>query len=266
MSSVRKIAAVFSIYLSECFAYPAASFIWVLIDAQLAILLPAVWLAASNGQHIIAGLDRSQLVTYYLLSMTLSQFITCHLMWDIAWDIREGFFTSCIVRPLSFFQFSLGRNFAWRISKLLLFTPLAAVVFWSYLSAQRAAPIHMSLTAVVAVILAQLLSFVSAYCMSLVTLWTVEFESILRIYSGIELFMSGRIFPLSAFPAWAGTLSSFLHFKYVISFPVQMLLGNLSQGEIAVGLVAQCCWIGVFLVLARILFIRGVMRYNGVGM
>ena len=38
---LRKLVAIFRIYLRECLAYPAASMLWVLADAQTAMILPA---------------------------------------------------------------------------------------------------------------------------------------------------------------------------------------------------------------------------------
>jgi ABC-2 type transport system permease protein len=264
LSYPRKIWAIFGIYLSDCFAYPASSFIWVLADAQTAIILPAVWIA--TGTNLVAGMDQSHLVTYYIVSMTISQFVTCYLMWDISWDIREGFVTSFLIKPFPFFSFNIGRNFSWRVAKLTLFLPIVIAVYYIYLGSRPTAPLHFTGEFWLSLFLAHTLSFVAGYWVSMVAFWTVEFFSILRLYLLMELLLSGRMFPTDAMPGWARTLADVLHFRYTNAFPVEILMGMDSHAEVSRGLWMQIAWCVVFLILGKIFFERGVKRYTGVGM
>ncbi len=262
--SFRKLVAIFRIYLRECFSYPAASMLWVLADAQTAMILPAVWLATTAPGGLIAGMTRPELITYYIGSMVLSQFITCHLMWDIAWDIREGEFSGHLLRPIHYFKMNVARNFAWRTAKLVLFIPMGLLVFVIYQSVGMAS-FHFSFAFVVSVLLAQFLSYAAAFCMALTALWTTEFMSTLRLYYLPEMFLSGRFFPLSALPAWALFISKYTHFRYMIWFPTQMLMGKLSAAEIRDGLIIQALLIVGFLLLGKVIFNQGLKQYSGFG-
>lgn len=230
------------------------------------MILPAVWLAAAGTAQTIAGLGRGELVTYYLVSMTLSQFITCHLMWDMAEDIREGFINSLLMRPMSHFTMNLARNFAWRLAKLLLFIPVATLVFSFYLSATPGKPLHITGLAVFSVMMGQFLSFVAAYCVSSVAFWTTEFYSALRAYYLPESFLSGRLVPLTALPFWAQAPAHWLHFRYTNAFPVEMIMGKLSPNQVWEGIAIQAGWTAIFLVAGPIIFRHGLRRYTGVGM
>ena len=262
---MRKLRAIFGIYLKECFAYPAAVFIWVIADAQTTLILPAVWLATSGNSQMVAGMPRGDLITYYIASMVLSQFITCHLMWDMAWDIREGDFSAHLLRPVNYFKMNLARNFSWRVNKLVLFIPLLGFAILVY-GRQGLSPMHFSWAFLAAVMLAQLLSYVAAFCVAMTALWTTEFMSTFRLYYLPEMFLSGRLIPLSALPLWALAFSKYTHFRYMNYFPVQVLMGKLGSSEVLQGLGLQVGWILVFLVLGQMLFKRGVRRYTGVGM
>jgi ABC-2 type transport system permease protein len=90
--------------------------------------------------------------------------------------------------------------------------------------------------------------------------------SVLRLYYLTEMFMSGRILPLTTLPGWAQTGAKFVHFRYTNAFPVLTLMGELSPSEVTQGLLIQVGWIAFFCVLARVLFNRGVRQYSGVGM
>lgn len=257
-------AAVFQVYVKECFAYPAATIIWMLADAQAAIILPAVWIAASGPGGRIAGLSHQELVTYYLCSMTISQFVICHLLWDIAWDIREGQFSFQLARPLSIFWYSFARNGAWRFTKSVLFMPLLLIVALAYGGVQWGA-LHFDWRFWTALIGAHTLSFLAAYSIAMLALWTTEFESVFRLYYIPELFLSGRLVPLATLPQWAQNAASCLPFRYTVSFPVDTLTGKMSAEVFSASLGIQVGWIVAAALCASLLFRRGVRQYTGFG-
>ena len=143
IGGIRRTYAVFRITLKECFAYPVASAIWVLGDVQTALILPAVWIAAAGPGNTVAGMTQPQLVAYYLVTMTIAQFVICHLLWDIAWDIREGVFSSQIVRPIPFFPMNAARNLSWLVVKHFLSAPLLGIVVLAY-AVTRTTTLHFS--------------------------------------------------------------------------------------------------------------------------
>lgn len=257
-------ARVFVIYFKEIFAYPAANIIWVIADAQASIVLPAVWLATSSPT--IGGIPRESIVTYYACSMMISQVVTCHLMWDMGWDIREGAFSTQLIRPLNHFWLNVSRNVSWRLGKGLLFVPILGILMAVYGARTALHGFNFSAEFFVVLLLAHLLSFCAAYCMALITLWTTEHESILRLYYFPETLLSGRLLPVTALPAWAQSVGEWLPFQYMVYFPTQVLLGQKTGSQILYGVGMQLVWIVVLLCIARVLFVRGVRQYTGVGM
>ncbi|HMS54294.1 MAG TPA: ABC-2 family transporter protein [Fimbriimonadaceae bacterium] len=258
----RKLFSIFWIYLKECFAYPAASIIWVVADAQTAMILPAVWMAAGSS---FFGMTGNDIIGYYLVSMTLAQFITCHLMWDIAWDIKEGFFSGQIIRPVPYFGSQAARNLSWRVAKLALFAPVFVAVSLAY-GLSSVPSIELNVTFIAATVLAHTLSYMLAFAMAMTAFWTVEFVSILRLYYLPEQFLSGRLVPLQSLPDWAATIANALPFRWTNDFPVRLALGKVSEHEASVGLIIQVFWIVLSAVLCKVLFVRGTRHYSGVGM
>ncbi|MBV6458532.1 MAG: hypothetical protein HONBIEJF_01663 [Fimbriimonadaceae bacterium] len=265
MLCLKKHWSIFVIYLKECFAYPAATMIWVVADVQAALILPAVWLASMGPSGQIAGFDGKEIVTYYLVTSALSQFIVCHLLWDIAWDIREGVFSSFIVRPFSFFRQSVSRNMSWRVTKAVLYFPVLFIVAWAY-GGIRVQDLNFSFAFFLSIILAHTLSFLCAYCMSLVTLWTTEFFSIFRLYYFPEAFLSGRMLPLDTLPAWARGIADWMPFKYTIAFPMDVLMDRITPQGLQQGLGIQLAWCVGLYFLGDLLLHRGMRHYSGAGM
>ena len=56
-----------------------------------------------------------------------------------------------------------------------------------------------------------------------------------------------------------------LPFKYLAYFPAAVFLGKIQGPEMYTGLAIELAWVVFFIVLARILWWRGVNRYSGFG-
>lgn len=234
--------------------------VWVLGDLNASLLMPVVWHAVGG----VAGYSASQVTTYYVIAMAVTQIVTCHLLWDIAVDIREGAFSVSLTRPIPYFWFSLARNIAWRIGKLVLFVPVLCVLLMVY-GLPELNTVSFGFEFWVALVMGQSMSFAAAYCMAMVTLWTTEFESLFWLYYLPDLLFSGRVVPLSAFPDWAKGLASVSHFRYTVGFPTEIAMGRLSPGDVWFGLAMQSGYLLAFAWLGQALFRRGVRQYAGFG-
>ena len=71
--------------------------------------------------------------------------------------------------------------------------------------------------------------------------------------------------PLSLFPEWAERLLSLLPFQYLFYFPVMTLMGAVSPGEWARGLLVALAWCAVIGLAGRAVWRRGYLAYTGVG-
>jgi len=78
-------------------------------------------------------------------------------------------------------------------------------------------------------------------------------------------FVSGRFFPLNILPTVLFKIVNFLPFSFLVFFPLNLYLGRLSTSEIYRGFLTQIIWIAVFAVLLKLLWSRGLRRYEAVG-
>src|SRR5271163_4888737 len=101
--TLRKWWAVFSIYFQDGIAYRASGLIWVTVDLATAVTMPLVWAHASQA-HAIGGFTASDFILYYLCMLFLGSFVTSHIMWELAMEIKEGQFSTMLLRPMSFYQ------------------------------------------------------------------------------------------------------------------------------------------------------------------
>jgi len=80
-----------------------------------------------------------------------------------------------------------------------------------------------------------------------------------------ELLLSGRLVPLPLMPDWVQEISRFLPFQWAFFFPIEALVGDLSNEELLRGLGAQLLWILIGLAIFRVAWKHAIKRYSAVG-
>ncbi len=73
------------------------------------------------------------------------------------------------------------------------------------------------------------------------------------------------MFPLDMIPAPWSYVVNLLPLKYLAFFPAAVFLGKVGDDRLMVELGLEFGWMVFFIVLARIMYARGVRRYSGFG-
>lgn len=114
-------------------------------------------------------------------------------------------------------------------------------------------------------VLAVTLNFLIFYCFSAMSFWIVEVGFLFEGIRIVTVLLSGGIFPLEVFGERFMQVTSLLPFKYTVNYPINVLNGTISTSGALQGLLMQCIWIGVTLLLSSALWRVGGRRYVAVG-
>lgn len=265
--SIAKWRAVFSIYFQDGIAYRASGLIWIMTDLVTAVTMPLVWTKASAmAQGPIAGYSSGDFVIYYLTMLMLGSFITSHIMWDVATEIKEGNFSAMLMRPISFHQFLFFRNLAWRFIRPMLFAPFFVLLLYLYRGYLGDVQLNLGWQFWISVLLGHLVSFTFVTMMAMLALFVQEVYSIFELYYVPMLFLSGQLFPVSVLPEWAQRLAMLFPFYFTTGAPTEILVGRITGDRIPQILMIQLLWIAIAYVGAQVLWKRGLRYYTGVGM
>ncbi|MBT3602099.1 MAG: ABC transporter permease, partial [Candidatus Latescibacteria bacterium] len=79
------------------------------------------------------------------------------------------------------------------------------------------------------------------------------------------LFLSGRIAPIELLPNLVQQIANILPFRWAVAFPVELMLGRLSNEQIWHGFTMQGMWLVISLVLLKIVWRSGIKKYSAVG-
>lgn len=261
---VRSYAALVRMAMMEAMTYRAQIIIGFLL-ALVPLIMMAVWLAVVDQVGPAAGWGRADFISYYVGAAVVYQFTISFTVWDWQRDIRNGDLSSRLLKPLDPFHFYLSRRLGRKFFDVLLLTPV--VVLAALLIPELRFPLTPVRFAafVISLVGAFLLSTLMGTFFGVISFWSTQSGHLFGLWFGIGQFLSGWIAPLALFPAWFSQPASVLPFRSTLGFPVEILIGRADDAAILSGLLISLFWNVAFAVLYRILWRRGLARYEAVG-
>ena len=226
---------------------------------------------AAGNEAIIAGDGYHDMVAYYLLVMISRAFSSMPgLTGGIARQIKDGEIKKFLIQPVDMLGCLLAQRIAHKlVYYLIAIVPFSIVFFLCRGFFDSGWPNAEILAAyILSLIMGFGLGFFIEACIGLVGFWWLEVTSITFVYMLLNFFLSGHMFPLDLLPAepidWKA-LIQFSPLKYLAYFPAAVFLGKIPQEQLWEEILIEFAWLTAFIILARILWNRGVQRYSGFG-
>jgi ABC-2 type transport system permease protein len=245
--------------------YRVALVIWLISQVLDPLIYLIVWStvsSASGGE--VGGYTQGDFAAYFLALMLVNNITYSWIMHEYEYRVREGLLSAALLRPVHPIHADIADN----LSSKMISTPGMVLVAVALGFVFRPT-IHLVPWAVAAfvpaVALAFLLRFLMEWTLALAAFWTTRVSALNQTYYVALLFLSGQVAPLALFPAVVQAVGAALPFRWMIAFPVELLLGNLTPAQTLIGFAAQAGWIGVGLLLVRLAWRAGVRQYSAVG-
>lgn len=226
---------------------------------------------ASGNEANIAGYGYHDMVAYYLLVMISRAFSSMPgLTGGIARQIKDGEIKKFLIQPVDMLGCLLAQRIAHKlVYYLIAIVPFSIVFFLCRGFFDSGWPNAEILAAyILSLIMGFGLGFFIEACIGLVGFWWLEVTSITFVYMLLNFFLSGHMFPLDLLPTepidWKA-LIQFSPLKYLAYFPAAVFLGKIPQEQLWEEILIEFAWLTAFIILARILWNRGVQRYSGFG-
>jgi len=252
------------IAIAEQIQYRAANYMYMLGMVAEPVIYLVVWstVAVQQGGSV-GGYTPGALAAYYIV-WTLVRNINI-VFTPYGWEerIREGRLSAQLLRPLFPIVEDLAFFLGWKPVVVVLWLPIAAFLALVFHPVLSPSPFAIGVF-VVSLLGAYLIRSLNQSSLGLITFWTTRVGPVFQLYIAAELLLSGRLVPLSLMPAWVQRLADVLPFRWTFGFPIEALVGNLTNAQLLQGLVAQLFWIIVGSVLVRVVWRFAVRRYSAV--
>lgn len=245
--------------------YRAALVLWLLDMILQPVIYLVVWSteAHSNG-GTLGGYTPGRFAAYFIVLLLVNHLTDNWVYYEFQERVREGKLSSMLLRPLHPIHADLAQNLTNKFLMLsvilptmglltLLFRPEATITLWTLLASLPSLALAMALR------------FLVEWTLGLAAFWTTQMTAVIQIYYIALFFLSGQLAPLSLFPLPVQWLAQSLPFRWMVAFPVEVLLGGLSASSFAIGLAAQIIWLGLAMGLLVLLWKYGLRRYSAVG-
>jgi len=263
---MRKYWAVTKTSIQETLAYRGPMLIWLFANMISALVMISVW-SAVNNPGLIGGYQKSELITYYILSLFLSWIVLWFPFNKITHEIQEGQIgLKIMVKPISFYVLYFFQEIGWHVISSLVGLVTSLFLFISFKD-----QIYLSLTffkiflLLPATTMAILLTYTMSVNMALLAFWFTQVGAIESFFWVGRSFLGGTAIPISFLPDWITNVVILLPFRYMFSFPLEIVFGKVNFQQIVIGLVISVIWYVILYLLYRWLWKKGCQAYSSYG-
>jgi len=255
----------FKTTLAAMFQYRASLLIWMIGHVLEPLVYLVVWSVVSNSAGGSVGdYTTREFAAYFILLMLVSGVTYTWIMYEFEYRVRQGNLSFALLKPVHPIHSDIADNVSSKLITLpflLLIAAVLAVIFHPTLS-----PKPWAIAVFIpALLLAFAVRFLLEWTLALAAFWTTRVSAINQTYFVLMLFLSGQIAPLTLLPRPIQVVADIMPFRWMIGFPVELLLGRLTAAEALTGLGAQAAWLVVGLVLLRVVWRAGLRVYSAVG-
>jgi ABC-2 type transport system permease protein len=247
------------------FEYRAQVALW-LLAMVFPLVMMAVWLALVNEAGSIQGWEQADFMSYYIAVVIVRHITSAWVLWGWDNNIRLGELSTKLLKPLNpFHEITAMQTLGWKcLIVAILFPVVIGLAIASPLINYTTDVFMLSLGAI-SLVLGFLLDLFFTTSFAMLGFWTTQSKNIYSLVFGIGQFLSGFIAPLTLYPADFRYIAYLSPFRSTLGLPVEILMGRLAIPEIMEGLAVTIVWILVFSMSYRILWRRGLRRYEAVG-
>lgn len=251
---------------AEQWQYRANLLMYLLYWLIAPIIYLAVWVSIANAKGDVSGLTANDFITYYMTLLVVDQLTSNIVIHIFAYKVQDGSLSPELIRPVHpMLTNTLVNSIAFKALNLMVFIPIWIVLWLLYQPNFSSVAWQNVLLAIPAVILGFSIGFLLTAAITSLAFWTTRVYSIHEFYFAFMMLFSGQFVPLTLMPKLVQDLAQYLPFQLQIYFPIQLILGRLSNEQILQGFLSGAVWLVIALALFNWVWREGVKRYSAVG-
>jgi ABC-2 type transport system permease protein len=232
------------------------------------LLWLAVYAGANKTKHgRLGGFSLDEMISYLLLVHISRMFSSMPgLAQSIARDIRDGNLKKYLLQPIEMLPYLLSYRAAHKVAYITMTAGPYALLFFLCRHYFPGWPDAWTLAGYAcALLMGFLVGFFFEATIGMLGFWFLEVSSFLYVINTLTFFLSGHMFPFDLLPPFFANLLKNLPFQYLAYFPAMIFLGKVQGDSLIRGLVIELAWAVGLIVVALLLYRRGLRRYSAYG-
>lgn len=213
--------------------------------------------------YIYRGQEEMQqyMTVYMILSSLISYLYSNRCSECIADKVYKGTFAVDLLRPIHFLKLNFIEVTGEIAANLLIKgIPLACIFFGICQSYVRRICPENVLPGLLAIFLAFLFYMMLYTSIGLLSFWFYEIWPFNRLMNDTIRFFSGSVIPIALFPAWLSLPIRILPFRYLYSFPIELILKGNECSNIGENFIVLILWDMVMAAVMLLLYKRALFR------
>jgi ABC-2 type transport system permease protein len=261
--AARAFPTLFKVGLAEIVAYRAEFLVWILTPNMPLVML-AVWLAVASGGPV-GRFDSHQFTAYYLAVLVVRLLTSTWVVWQMSMEIRDGTLSARLLRPIHPLYAYAAQHIAGVPMRALVISPIFAVLVFA--AGER---VGLGSPALVAIFLlsllgAWLLIFFTMVLVGALAFFVDSAIAVFELWLAVHAIFSGYLIPLEMLPSWIGRAAAVLPFRFMLGYPVEILVGLLGPRAALAQLGVQWGYVVVLCALAMMVWRSGLRRFSAFG-
>ena len=260
---LRALPTLLRVGFSEAVAWRAELLVW-LLSTNMPLVLLGLWSAVARDAPV-GRFGQADFTAYYLAALVVRLMTGAWVIWEVNFEIRQGTLAYRLLRPLHPLVAYAAENVGAMPMRLALVVPLAVA------AVAIAGPSHVThdplLVAALplAVVGAWLITFLAMAVIGALAFYVESSSALFEVWLGLFGVFSGYLIPLELFPRWLASAARFLPFRYMLAFPVEMIVGMTPRSGALVELAIQWGFVALLAVVARLVWRLGLRRFAAYG-
>lgn len=222
-----------------------------------------VWSSAA-GTDTLGGFTSREFIAYYLILILVNQLTYSQTNWTVGDVIRMGGLNNWLLRPMLPLYNPLANEVAGKVVTMLFVIPVSSV-----LAIILRPELHTTWDRVVlsllALAFAWLLRFFWGYWLALLAFWTSRADALLALQDSLVFLLAGVVAPVWMLPSGLQVAADILPFRFMVSFPVEVLMGQAHGQELLIGFGYQVIWAAAAMMISTTVWRLGLRRYTAIG-
>jgi ABC-2 type transport system permease protein len=263
MSSLRAMPTLLRVGAAEALAYRAEFIIWML-TTTLPLVMLGLWTSvASEGPF--AHYESRDFIAYYIAALIVRNLTGSWVVWQLNEDIRHGMLSMRLLRPIHPFYAYAATHLSAIPLRALVALPMAVILLLTTARSVLTSDPTVLAVLVVSLAGAWALTFFVLVAIGALAFFLEKSMAIFDVYLGVFALMSGYLIPLDLLPVWAQDIAEWAPFRYMLSYPIELLLGRHDTAAALELLAVQWLYVGAAIAGALLVWRAGIRRYEAYG-
>jgi ABC-2 type transport system permease protein len=237
--------------------------VWLLSTTMPLVMLALMSAVAREGP--IGRFGARDFTAYYLAALVVRLLTGAWVIWEVNFEIRQGTLAFRLLRPIHPLVAYACENVGALPLRLAAAIPIIAGVAWAGGASHVTRDPVLLVAFPLSLVGGWLITFLAMAIIGALAFRLESSGSIFEVWLGLFGVFSGYLIPLELFPAWLAQAARFLPFRYMLGFPVEMVIGLTPRPAALAELAIQWAFVLLLALVARATWRAGLRRFAAFG-